>query len=421
MRTLVAAVVFAATLPGQSLSGRRAPDFSLIDSAGVAHRLSDYQGRWLILEFMQADCASCAAFAKSLDKVRAKYASRLDVLGVVIPLREDAAGAVKFIADSNPGYPLVIDSTQVAIAYFQPTPGRPYYDTPHWFAIDPNGLIALDWAPNAAGTKDWVKQLETAIACSNPGINCAPAKENRPPLATPAAEELHRAARAGNLKQVQALIAGGVPVDARDAMGGTPLHDAAWAGEKEVAAFLIESGADVNAKHNEGQSTPLHYAVLTNHPDVVELLLDHGADQAALYKTSQTALHLAAARGYSRVATLLIAHGADIRARDETGSTALSEASWTGGAEMVKLLIAKGAAVNEVNPETGMSALHAACSRGYAPVAEALLAAGARADIRDKNGETPLYLALQFQRMSVVDLLVRENAVDVKTVLRDEV
>ncbi len=419
--------LFAAMLAGQNLSGRRAPSFSLNDSKAVSHSLSDYRGNWLIIEFMHADCSRCGLLDETLKEVKARFGARIDVLGIVIPQQENATGAAKFVAASNPGYPLVIDSTQVAIAYFQPTPGRPYYDTPHWFAIDPNGLIALDWAPNAAGTKDWVKQLETAIACSNPGINCAPAKENRPPLATPAAEELHRAARAGNLKQVQALIAGGVDVDVRDAMGGTPLHDAAWAGEKEVAAFLIQQGADVNAKHAEGQSTPLHYATLTNHPDVVELLLDHGADQSALYRMSQTALHLAAARGYSRVAALLIAHGADVAKRDETGGTALSEASWTGEAEMVKLLISKGADVNDVNPETGMTALHAACSRGYRPVAQALLEAGAHVEVRDKSGATPLYLALQFQRMDVVDLFVHsENlppgqTIDVKAVLRDEV
>ena len=96
---------------------------------------------------------------------------------------------------------------------------------------------------------------------------------------------------------------------------------------------------------------------------------------------------------------------------------------------MVRLLIAKGADAKDVNPETGMTPLHAAASRGYREVAKALLEAGARADVRDKSGATPLYLALQFQRTDVVDLLVRGTAgaqpqaqgVDPKTVLRDEV
>ncbi len=110
----------------------------------------------------------------------------------------------------------------------------------------------------------------------------------------PGVEELHKAAKSGDLKQVETLVAGGVPVNARDSVGGTPLHDSAWAGERDVAEYLIRMGADVNARHAEGGSTPLHYAVMTNRVDVVELLLDRGADVAAVYNSGETALHLAA-------------------------------------------------------------------------------------------------------------------------------
>src|SRR5437868_12054777 len=95
--------------------------------------------------------------------------------------------------------------------------------------------------------------------------------------AAPNVEDLHKAARTGDLKQVETLVAAGIPVNARDSLGGTALHDAAWAGEKSVVEYLIRAGADVNARHAEGGSTPLHYAVITNRPDVVEVLLDHHA------------------------------------------------------------------------------------------------------------------------------------------------
>ena len=60
---------------------------------------------------------------------------------------------------------------------------------------------------------------------------------------TPSVEELHRAARAGDLKQVESLIASGTPVNGRDSLGGTALHDAAWAGEAEIVEYLIRAGA----------------------------------------------------------------------------------------------------------------------------------------------------------------------------------
>jgi ankyrin repeat protein/peroxiredoxin len=433
MRIFVAAILCAAIGFGQDFSGRRAPSFSLPDAKQVRHELRDYRGRWLILDFTRTSCPDCKALSQTLEEVKAKYASKIDVLAIVPP-PENTASMAKYIRDNNVTFPVVFDAGEVAALYFPGSPTRPDNDTPHWFAVDPNGSIAYDWGQYAAAGKQWAMQLDQVIACGTyPALACGPTRmeraETSPPPNPAGIDALHRAARAGDLSQVQAMIAAGVDVNSRDAMGGTPLHDAAWSGEAAVAAYLLQAGAFVNARHADGGSSPLHYAVLTNHPDVVEVLLDHNADVQARYKTGQMPLHLAAARGYGRIAALLIAHGADVNARDETGATPLSEAAWTGEAEMVRLLISKGANPADVNPETGMTPLHAAASRGYKEVARALIEAGARADIRDKNGATPLYLALQFQRMDVVDILVRDpqgnlpkpQALDVKAALRDEV
>jgi ankyrin repeat protein/peroxiredoxin len=422
----------APPLAAQSLTGSRAPGFTLADSNSVWRDLVDYRGRWLILVFTKADCPRCGALSQTLGELKTKYGPKIEILAIVNANSGDAA---RYISENRPAYPIAFGSNQYAAPYFQnsvagSTPASnaasKSWDMPRWFAIDPLGTIAADWQPSDADTRKWVDQFEPLLQRPIP---VPPTRPAAPAPVSSASDDLNKAARAGNLKLVESLIAEGVPVNARNSLGGTPLHDAAWSGEKDVAAYLIKMGADVNARHSEGGSTPLHYAVLTNHPDVVEVLLDHGADLKALYKTSQTALHLAAARGYGRIATLLIAHGAEVNARDETGATALSEAAWTGEAEMVKLLIAKGANASDVNPQTGMTPLHAAASRGYREVAAALVEAGARSDVRDKSGATPLYLALQFQRMDVVDLLIRDKGgnlpkvqtVDVKAVLRDEV
>jgi ankyrin repeat protein/peroxiredoxin len=417
---LILSNVATALLSAQSLSGSRAPGFTLADSNSGWHDLVDYRGRWLILAFTKTDCARCNALSKTLEELKTKYGAKLEILAIVNANSGDAA---RYISENRPAYPVAFGSNQFAAPYFQSAnPSSTPSDMPRWFAIDPMGMIAADWRPTDVDAQKWVEQLEPLIQRMSaiPAITLPPVRTEAAPVAI-TIDELNKAARSGNLKTVQSLIAAGVPVNARNSLGGTPLHDAAWAGERDVAAFLIQAGADVNSKHAEGGSTPLHYAVLTNHPDVVEVLLDHHADVKAPYKSRQTALHLAAARGYGRIATLLIAHGAEVNARDDNGATPLSEAAWTGETEMVKLLLAKGAHASDVNPQTGMTPLHAAASRGYREVAAALVDAGARADVRDKNGATPLYLALQFQRMDVIDLLVRGKSVDVKAVLRDEV
>ena len=49
------------------------------------------------------------------------------------------------------------------------------------------------------------------------------------------------------MEQVRALLAAGANINARDSLGATALHDAAWTGKREIAALLIAHGADVNA------------------------------------------------------------------------------------------------------------------------------------------------------------------------------
>jgi peroxiredoxin len=163
MRLIAAAMVFAAMLFGQTLSGRRAPSFDLPDSKLAYHDILDYRGRWLIVDFMKTDCPHCKALSKTLEEVKAKYGAKIDMLSVVIP-PENTATVAKYIAENHVTFPIVFDSSQVAAAYFKASPERPGFDTPHWFAISPAGMIMYDWAQGAADDKEWVKQLDELIA-----------------------------------------------------------------------------------------------------------------------------------------------------------------------------------------------------------------------------------------------------------------
>jgi peroxiredoxin Q/BCP len=161
MRRFLAALACAALiLSAQGLSGRRAPSFSLPDSKLVQHDILDYRGKWLIVDFMRTDCPHCKALSKTLEEVQARYGgAKLAVLSVVIP-PDTTATVGKYISDNNVTIPIVFDSGQVAMTYFKASPARPSFDTPHWFAIDPNGTIVHDWSQISADTKDWVKEFD---------------------------------------------------------------------------------------------------------------------------------------------------------------------------------------------------------------------------------------------------------------------
>lgn len=70
----------------------------------------------------------------------------------------------------------------------------------------------------------------------------------------------------------------------------TPLHFAAKAGQLEVAQFLVDNGADVNARTHHDE-TPLMEAVDHGHDAVAELLLKNKADVNAVTVSGKTALH----------------------------------------------------------------------------------------------------------------------------------
>jgi peroxiredoxin len=163
LAALCAAILFGPGLYGQTLSGRRAPSFSLPDSKLVQHDILDYRGRWLIIDFMKTSCPHCKALSKTLEQVKAKYGPKIDMLSIVIP-PENTATVGQYILENKVTFPIVFDSSQVAIAYFKASPERPGFDTPHWFAIDPNGMIAKDWGQWALDNGDaWVKELDQLI------------------------------------------------------------------------------------------------------------------------------------------------------------------------------------------------------------------------------------------------------------------
>jgi len=112
-----------------------------------------------------------------------------------------------------------------------------------------------------------------------------------------------------------------VDVNAKDDVGETPLHWAAWIGHKEIVELLITAGADVNAK---GDGTPLHHAALRGKKEIVELLIANGADVNTKGGWMVgTPLHYVVVGGHIELVELLIAEGTDVNVKDGSGGTPL--------------------------------------------------------------------------------------------------
>jgi hypothetical protein len=81
------------------------------------------------------------------------------VLGVVLP-PDNQQSVARYIIETKITSPIVFDSSQTAIPYFKATPTTPGFDTPHLFAIDPNGMIVKDWGQAAVEAPGFVGELD---------------------------------------------------------------------------------------------------------------------------------------------------------------------------------------------------------------------------------------------------------------------
>ena len=117
------------------------------------------------------------------------------------------------------------------------------------------------------------------------------------------------AVRNDRIDEVRAFISKGVDVNSRDVFGDNAgLHWAASLGLAEMARLLIDNGADLNIRNEEG-NTPLHWAAGEGQKELVVILIVHGADVNAHNKRGWTPLRWAEAQSQKEIARILVAAG----------------------------------------------------------------------------------------------------------------
>lgn len=126
----------------------------------------------------------------------------------------------------------------------------------------------------------------------------------------------HLAARSGDLDEVRRLIESGVPVDANDAWGNTPLKLAAAQGQVEVVRYLLDNGADLNARETFFGESVLGGALRKGALEVAKILLDAGAeDRAVALAHALKNGNIALARTAATSGSIIESEAAGLRAR----------------------------------------------------------------------------------------------------------
>jgi len=107
---------------------------------------------------------------------------------------------------------------------------------------------------------------------------------------------------AAALEVARQQVESGANIEARalNSVGNTPLGAAVWGDRREVVAYLISRGADVDAKNRFGQS-PLHRAIRRGAVEIARVLIEAGADPASEDGEGFTALAIAERQADPRI------------------------------------------------------------------------------------------------------------------------
>jgi cytochrome c biogenesis protein CcmG/thiol:disulfide interchange protein DsbE len=114
---------------------RPAPDFSLTDLSGRNFRLSDYQGKVVVLDFWATWCDTCKQEIPHFIALQNKYGSQgLQVLG--ISMDDDEPPVRQFQQQFQMNYPVALGNPKLADRY------GGILGLPIIFVIDRNGQVA---------------------------------------------------------------------------------------------------------------------------------------------------------------------------------------------------------------------------------------------------------------------------------------
>ncbi|GAB9476193.1 Tkl protein kinase [Globisporangium polare] len=182
-----------------------------------------------------------------------------------------------------------------------------------------------------------------------------------------------------------------------------------------VTKCLLILGADPTTTFYEGDS-PLHLACANGNLALVIALLAAVPEPRrqrsfvdALNRNRHTALSLAVRNAFLDVVEVLLDHGASLEARD-LDRVPLLIACARDHIAIARLLIARCANVHVSDDSDGQTLLHILASIGSLAVAEVLLDSGANIDALDRLEQTPLIIAAQEGRLTMVKLLVARGA-----------
>lgn len=165
---MMSAVLLAQFAYGEAKIGSTAPDFSVVDAKGKTHKLSDYKGKQVILEWYNKDCPYVRKHydSKNMQKLQADMTAKGAVWLTVVSSvpgkqgHQNAADTLKNAEkEGSKATAVLLDETgAMGKAYDAKT-------TPHMYVIDDKGVLRYNGAidSNSSANPETIKTAENYV------------------------------------------------------------------------------------------------------------------------------------------------------------------------------------------------------------------------------------------------------------------
>ena len=187
---------------------------------------------------------------------------------------------------------------------------------------------------------------------------------------------LYTAVRRNQLDSVRLLLAAGADPKQGESTGEDPLFTACGMGFADCVQLLLEAGANPNSISPGPGGTPMMLTAQTSHinaPRILKLLIEHGANVHHLNSVERNGLHAAAdsLADVIECSQILIDAGVDVNKEDMFGQTPMHMAAIANRPRIIKLFVEYGG----------------------------------RADVKSKEGSTPLDVAIKMENKESIEML----------------
>jgi len=249
---------------------------------------------------------------------------------------------------------------------------------------------------------------------------------------------LHYACEFGDLESVKILVNNKIIIDSYSNNSRTPLHLASIHNSPSIVKFLLENMSDPNFKDHSG-CTPLLLAAKYGNVDCMALLLAYGANLYEEDFRKWNILHYAAFQGHPKAVRYICKYDSDFDflqnkrnsqqklaieiARDSSIKSCfitIWHAARQGDLDATRHLLFQGENINELSTFLKNTPLHLAVFNNHYLLVRLLLENKAEADIRNRDGVTPLeYADMLFTIISKLYNRLGEDSFSQEVDLRD--